>query len=938
MTKPSTFFGRRRNIIILRLLLIFAFTSAVTIYAMAYSSGITGRTGPTNGCDCHGSSPNTATTVTITSQSGNFSVEAGATANFTVTVSNSSMSRAGVNIAVKTSESGETNAGTLSPASGSGLQSSGNELTHSTPKNLSGGSASFQFTWTAPTTSGTYYIRVVGNAVNGNGQADNNDRWNFMSVQQVTVTAPTITLNSPNASSAWCQGSQQNVTWTSSGISNIAIELSSDGGSTYPTVIAASVPASTGSYSWRIPESQTPGNQYRIRISDASNSSRNSASQNFSISASTAITTHPTSLAVCTGELVSFSVVATGGALTYQWRKNGNNISNATNAAYTISTAAISDTGRYDCVVTGACGSPVTSNQATLSLDIAPKILVQPTDQETCAGGNIKFEVTAEATDITYQWQKNGTNIPGATTNTLEINDVKTEDAGGYKVVVNGKCNQPANSNSVALIVNAPPEITHQPANVTVCQGGSATFSVQAKGNGLLYQWRKNGAGIPNANSATLLINNASSGDVGKYDVVINGKCQPSATSAEVTLSLISKPVITQNPVSQTVTEGTNIDFTVAATGDNLKYQWQKDNQDLPGKTTADLHLDNVSLSDAGSYKCIVSNDCHAEVSSVAVLNVNPQGPGPVLTLQHTTIDFGMIEVTMENEISYEAFIKNAGTEQLVITGAELTGSNSSEFSFSGLQMPLTLEVNQSASMSFMFKPESAGVKSAQINFVSNAASNPVLNLTGIGGLAQIISDLSFIEFKAIELNKPVEMSFILTNEGNLDGLVSLYFNNEDIDEFSIVSPSDEFVVGAGQQQSVTVAFTPKTESGVSQYIDVYVNGVDAFSIQLEGVVNPSSVEISGVEFDNFRIYPNPSMDKVSVNFSLAEAKNLESYIVNMRGDVVKSFGIKNYINGSNTLEWNFANDRGDKSPAGKYLLIFRAGNKIRSFPIIISK
>lgn len=81
-----------------------------------------------------------------------------------------------------------------------------------------------------------------------------------------------ITLTAPNTAITVCAGSSLNITWTRQNITNVKIELSSDGGSTFPTTIISSTAASAGTYSWSIPANQSAGTQYRIRISDASNS------------------------------------------------------------------------------------------------------------------------------------------------------------------------------------------------------------------------------------------------------------------------------------------------------------------------------------------------------------------------------------------------------------------------------------------------------------------------------------------------------------------------------------------------------------------------------------------------------------------------------------------------------------------------------------------
>jgi hypothetical protein len=81
------------------------------------------------------------------------------------------------------------------------------------------------------------------------------------------------------------------------------------------------------------------------------------------------ITTQPKSQTVNEGSSVTFSVVATGTTpLTYQWKKNGSNISGATKSSYTISSTKTSDAGSYTVTVSNSAGS-VTSSAATLTVN-----------------------------------------------------------------------------------------------------------------------------------------------------------------------------------------------------------------------------------------------------------------------------------------------------------------------------------------------------------------------------------------------------------------------------------------------------------------------------------------------------------------------------------------------------------------------------------------
>ncbi len=77
--------------------------------------------------------------------------------------------------------------------------------------------------------------------------------------------------------------------------------------------------------------------------------------------------TNPASQNGCVGSSVTFNIIATGSGLTYQWRKNGTNITGATSDTYTIGSIVAGDAGNYDCVVTGTC-STANSTAATLTI------------------------------------------------------------------------------------------------------------------------------------------------------------------------------------------------------------------------------------------------------------------------------------------------------------------------------------------------------------------------------------------------------------------------------------------------------------------------------------------------------------------------------------------------------------------------------------------
>ena len=77
----------------------------------------------------------------------------------------------------------------------------------------------------------------------------------------------TVLVTSPNGGEDWNVNSQQNITWTSSNVTDVKIDYSTNNGGIWLNVVS-SVPASSGSYSWTIPN--TPSTECLVRISNAS--------------------------------------------------------------------------------------------------------------------------------------------------------------------------------------------------------------------------------------------------------------------------------------------------------------------------------------------------------------------------------------------------------------------------------------------------------------------------------------------------------------------------------------------------------------------------------------------------------------------------------------------------------------------------------------------
>jgi len=196
------------------------------------------------------------------------------------------------------------------------------------------------------------------------------------------------------------------------------------------------------------------------------------------------ITSQPANQTVTVGQMATFSVTASGTApLSYQWQKDGVDISGATLASYTTPPATTQDNGAQFTVAVSNSAGKTPSNPATLTVDSPPTIVTPPANQTVAVGQTATFWVTASGTDpLSYQWQKNGADINGATSPRYTTPATTTQDNGAqFRVVVSNPVGS-TTSGTATLKVQSPPVADAGP-DQTVESTGSGGTSVKLNGS-----------------------------------------------------------------------------------------------------------------------------------------------------------------------------------------------------------------------------------------------------------------------------------------------------------------------------------------------------------------------------------------------------------------------------------------------------------------------
>lgn len=338
------------------------------------------------------------------------------------------------------------------------------------------------------------------------------------------------------------------------------------------------------------------------------------------------ILVQPISQTICTGSPVSFEVQVAGNeSYTYQWQKDGLNITAANAAVLSISAANSTDQGNYSIIIGSDLCGWIQSDKAKLSIRSMPMItgLHLPASKKVCEGSEIALVADVNGSDpVTIQWMKDGLQIPGANIDSFVIGNATRNDSGSYSLIVSNDCGQIESIESYLSIATRP-EILVQPASLRVCQGAAATFSVQVKSSEpLSYQWLKDGNKIEGATSESYAIPAASLSDTGSYSLQVSNNCSQ-IESVAASLDIIAMPDILAQPTGQKICQGTTAKFSVQAMStEPLRYQWLKDGANISGSTSESYIVPAANLNDTGSYSVLVANNCSQTESEAVRLDV----------------------------------------------------------------------------------------------------------------------------------------------------------------------------------------------------------------------------------------------------------------------------------------------------------------------------
>lgn len=655
---------------------------------------------------------------------------------------------------------------------------------------------------------------------------------------------------------------------------------------------SAIVGATSSTYNFTIPLSDNGATFYCIVREAGSCGIDTTNTVTASLTSGFSITTQPLTQTICTDNNLNLSVAATGSGLTYQWKKDGNSILNATNSNYIINSVSSNDAATYTVdISTSNCGV-ISSNNAIITVNASTAISTQPVSVSTCTGSNVQLSVSATGTNLTYQWLKDNVNLNNAVTSTLIFPSVNQANAGSYTLLVTGACNSVL-SNTANITVNQNTSvIIDYGYNTTLCEGQELSLNIITTGANLTYQWYKDASAITGATNSNFIIPSLTTADIGYYYVYVTGACG-SVTSDATYLLVRGLTNITQQPQTTSACENNYTQIYVAASGVNMSYQWYKNNTILANQNGVNIDLYN----EPGDYYVAISNGCstiNSDTVSVTfnantIINSQPSNQTGCVGEQVTlTVDAVGASLTYQwikdgynvpNSNSPICTIYNVGTidegsYKVYISGA--CGNLFSDIITVQVGEPTSATITETACNSYTIGGQTfttTGTHTAIIPNTSGCDSTITLNLT----------------IENIDMNVSINGT-TLSAATNANATYQWY----NCDSQSIIPNETQSTYTASTSGNYAVIISNGNCSDTSACQNVNVVGLNEFDL------------------NTINVYPNPTSGKFTIqtkmNSNLTITNVIGENLMEMSNNSNYHIDLSNYVNGIYFIKDNTTN------------------------------
>jgi len=610
---------------------------------------------------------------------------------------------------------------------------------------------------------------------------------------------------------------------------------------------------------------------------------------------------------------------------TYQWYFNGTKITGGSTSPFVTTgsdrqTYALvvkpKMTGTYYYIVTTAGGSD-TSNVMTLTIKAKVSISAHPIDQIVFAGQTATFSITAQGTNLKYQWMKDGKAIVGATDATLGIVNATSSNEGVYTCKVSSDDALTATSGEARLVVAAKPVISGN----KVCDATTALLSVQTQCKDVMlrYQWYKDDAKIIGATSTWINIADAASDKSSYFCKITNGAFD----------NMVSDAVILIKPTKSNITTTACSSYTLnSQTYTTSGVYTQKLNNVGGCDSIITLNLtilkptdSTMTISACNSYT--LNADTYTSSGIYKQIISNKAGCDSTITLKLTILATDST-ITASSCGSYkfnaETYIASGTYMQVLQNKA---GCDSTITLNLIILKPTDSIMTISAANSYTLNAETYTASGTYKQVLQNKAGCDSTITVKLSILKPTFCTMNVSACESYKLNAETYTASgiykqVLQNKAGFDSTITLNLN--------ILEPTSSTVT-LSSVGSYTLNKETYTTSGTYTQVIPNKAGCDS-TITL--ILTIKATGISLLDDSNFGVQPNPSNGNFKVVAGNSEIKNGKIVLIDILGRVVYQ---ELYTTGSNGFIEVKTN-----VPSGVYTLIFENPEVFETHKVIIQK
>ncbi|KAG9270615.1 hemicentin-2-like [Astyanax mexicanus] len=301
----------------------------------------------------------------------------------------------------------------------------------------------------------------------------------------------------------------------------------------------------------------------------------------------------------------------------------GNRLAVLSSGALKFSRVTLGDGGTYQCLAQNPAGTTV--GRTRLILQVPPVLSVTKQEYTVVLGHSINLECAADGQprpEVMWHRERRpvveGSHLQIFSNGTLHISATQRSDSGLYTCSARNIAGRA--SQDIRLLIQVPPMIPDGQSEVSVIQGFQALLPCAAQGlPEPRVRWEKDGTAVPNLpgkftvlRSGELIIERAEPGDAGVFTCVATNTAGSAHHSIHLAVNM--RPAFKELPGDMTLNVGQSLTLSCHAQGTPTPLvKWTVNNYPHPASSMdesgrSSLVIENVTLSDGGTYVCAAEN------------------------------------------------------------------------------------------------------------------------------------------------------------------------------------------------------------------------------------------------------------------------------------------------------------------------------------------